>query len=235
MDGVATPKEWCRAMSHYAVRGDGTYLSQLVSNAAVLKHFQTKYAVFFEEDLRWTAANARHLNQHIPREWIHLFQKFEAAFPDLHLTTTAKYVNAWSTDDAQLVDNIFETLWNIHWSTDSLVSTTRTPETRKMLRWWLGQLSLTYTMDDLPLSACVRQHVVSTCLNPGSTAIELNDLISLWHNYIDALEGLSRLSPNDCTVAKKFQPVVPPFYVSYDQDPSTYQGIANAWANAREL
>lgn len=226
-------RQWCHAMSHFAILGDDSRLKELSSTPEALAQFKLKYSVFFEEDLRWTAHNASHLSTAIHPDWAALFTTF-AKQCDLHLHTTRDYHSAWSDEDETLVNQVFDLLWARQWEAPQLIYTSETlPETRRLQRWWLGQLSLTYHMNDLPLSKCVRDAIVSTCLAtdlaPEAHAQALQNLIPLWDNYIDALEGLSRLSSHDMTLAKSYYPIVPPMYVSYDQDRSTYQGIATRW------
>jgi len=229
--------DWCRAMSHYAIRGDDSKLAKIASSPEALAAFKDKYAPFFEEDLRWTAHNARHLTQSLDPRWIALHAEF-AQNCDLRLTSTADYHDAWSENDEQLVDRVFDRLWSIHWA-DGDASQGRAldpsiePETRRLQRCWLGQIALTHKMDDLPLSRVVREAIVRACFEAPTTA-KLAALIPLWDNYVDALEGLSRISGNDNSIFKTYYPVVPPLYVSYDMGRDAYQGIAAMWAQARE-
>ena len=225
-------KDWCLAMSHYAIRGDDSRLAELASSPSALAAFEQKYAPFFEADLRWTAHNGAHLQNMADARWLGLHGEFKKGC-DLGLSTTQDYWPAWSENDAQLVDNVFEQLWARHWETaEPAYGDKAQPEQRRLQRWWLGQLALTFKMDDMALSACVRKAIVDACLG-GASSAELEALIPLWDNYIDALEALSRISSNDAAIFKVHYPVTPPLYVSYDLDAKSYVGIPAMWAKAR--
>jgi hypothetical protein len=231
--GVPLDK-WCRAMSHYAIRGDDRRLAAIAKSPEALEAFKAKYAPFFEEDLRWTAHNARHLQNRLDPRWIELHAQF-ARGCDLRLTSTRDCRGAWSEDDEALVDQVFDWMWSIHWGTPpAALDGSVEPGARRMQRWWLGQLALTLQMDDLPLSGIVREKIVAACLG-RPTAQELRALVPAWNSYVDALAGLSRLSGNDAAIFKTHYPIVPPLYVSYDRGTETYKGIAATWAAARSL
>ena len=234
-DPAVPMRSWCQAMSHYAIRGDDARLRQIAKSEKSLADFQNKYAPFFEADLRWTAQNARHLQSSLNPRWRDLHGQFQQEL-GLGLTTTSDYLDAWSDDDEALVDGVFDRLWSIHWGErraerDGPEATARS---RRLRRWWLGQLSLTFLMDDLPMSGAVRQIISGACLRQAAQD-ELAALIPLWENYVDALVGLSRLSSNDAEIFKAHVPIVPPFYVSYDLDQSCYAGVAATWAKARSF
>lgn len=234
-DPAVSERSWCLAMAHYAIRGDDSRLAKIAKSEGALSEFKAKYAPFFEEDLRWTAHNARHLMGSMDSRWRELYERF-AAEADLGLSTTADYSQGWSEDDEALVDGVFGRLWARHWeSPEALYPDARADaETRRLQRWWLGQLSLTYAMDDLPLSGCVRQAIVSACLEAPS-AQRLSELTPLWESYVDALIGLCRVSGNDAALCKGCYPAVPPLYVSYDQDKESYRGVEETWGLVREL
>jgi hypothetical protein len=228
-------RQWCQAMSHYAIRGDASRLRAIAKSPEALDAFQMKYAPFFEADLRWTAHNARHLQESIDPRWRALHAQFQSEL-GLGFTSTIDYAQAWSDDDEALVDGVFGLMWDIHWGCgrEERAGPSASPEARRLRRWWLGQLSLTFLMDDLPLSRTVRDIIAGSCLRQDEGQ-ELVALIPLWENYVDALGGLSRLSSNDVDIFKAHFPVAPPFYVSYDLDPSRYAGVAATWASVRSL
>lgn len=225
-------KTWCHAMAHYAILGDDSHLRVIAKSEEALEQFKAKFGIFFEEDQRWTAHNAVALGQQINPQWRGLYEQFAAQL-DLGLTSTSDYHSAWSEDDKQLVDNVFEQLWRRHWS-NPRASIGADAATKSMQRWWLGQLALTFKMDDLPLSGLVRHHISTACLSNSSHDV-LASLVPVWNNYIDALEALNRLSANDAQVFKAYYPVTTPMYVSYDHDPSSYMDVAGRWSLVRNL
>lgn len=225
-------RSWCLAMSHYAIRGDDSRLAAIASSPEALLAFKTKYAPFFEADLRWTAHNAAHMQDLLDPRWIALHQEFQASC-GLGLSTTQDYWAAWSESDEELVDGVFRLLWERHWESPPAAGEDfGTPAQRMAQRWWLGQLALTFKLDDMPLSGCARQTVADACLR-GASAEELAALRPLWSNYIDAAEALSRISANDAAIFKVHYPITPPLYVSYDLDSQSYMGISAMWAGAR--
>lgn len=226
-------KTWCRAMSHYAIRGDDTLLRAIAKSPQALDDFKGKFGVFFEEDQRWTSHNAVQLGRQLDPTWRTLYELFSQHL-DLGLTSTVDYYGAWSEDDTTLVDNVFEQLWLFHWEPPASRQDLSMAETKRMQRWWLGQIALTYKMDDLPLSGLIRQTVVRACLD-DAPADYLQELVPVWNNYVDALQAMARLSPNDAQVFKAYYPVTTPLYVSYDLDPGSYVGIERRWAIAREM
>lgn len=217
-------------MAHYAIRGDDTRLAAIASSATALDAFKSKFGIFFEEDQRWTSHNAAELGRQIDPAWRDLYKTFAHRL-DLGLTTTADYHSAWSENDEALVDNVFEMLWTRHWANPA-ASRGADASTKALQRWWLGQLALTYKMDDLPLSGLIRQTVVAACLG-NTNASTLQALVPAWNNYIDVLHAMSRLSTNDAQVFKPYYPVTTPLYVSYDQNPESYVGIEDRWKIAR--
>lgn len=229
-DPAKGTKAWCKAMSVYAVLGDESELSKLCSKPEALAAFNDKYGPFFEEDLRWTAHNARHLASALDPRWVGCHRRF-ALGCDLGLSETDDYAAQWSDDDRSLVDGLFEALWARHWVAGSEYDQAIDPEVRALQRWFCGQLALTYKMDDLPLSRCVRESVEAACL--GGDLDSIRAQIPLWENYVDALEALSRLSGNDAALFKDYYPIVPPMYVSYDRPKESYSGIAARWVEAR--
>lgn len=234
-DSAVSARQWCLAMSHYAIRGDDSRLAAIAKSPEALEAFKEKYAPFFEEDLRWTAHNARRLIRTVDPRWGELYERF-AHETDLQLSTTRRYHSGWSENDETMVDRVFEELWEKSWERPDGVYADEaiTPETRRLQRWWLGQLALTYAMDDLPLSGCVRETIVSACLEAPNEE-RLASLIPLWDSYVDALIGLCRLSSNDEASAKKCHPVTPPLYVSYDQEKGSYRGVKAMWADIRSV
>lgn len=231
-DARVSAKAWCKAMSHYAIRGDARELGAIAKSPEALVAFKAKYSRFFEADLRWTAHNARHLQKSVDPRWIALHERFKSQC-DLGLSSTEDYHQAWSEDDKLLVDQVFERLWSLRWVKPSeLYQGGVGASGRRLQRWWLGQLALTYKMEDVPLSGCVRQSLVRACLE-SPTEEGLREPLALWESYVDALGGLARVSSNDTSIFKAYYPIVPPLYLSYDLEPGAYRGVAAMWSAAR--
>ena len=235
-------RDWCKAMSVYAVLGDDSQLAKIAKSEEALSAFKEKFGPFFEEDLRWTAHNARHLAKELLPGWVDCARRF-AAGCGLGFSETDDYASCWSDSDAALVDNLFDALWDRHWKGGEMDGGTaqvpagagdcpEMPQARARQRWLCGQLALAYRMWDLPVSRAVAKQIESACLGGDPEAI--GECVELWENYVDALEGLNRLSVNDAALFKAYYPIVPPLYVSYDRDKATYGGIAAMWEQARQ-
>ena len=156
------------------------------------------------------------------------------ASPNVLLMESLRAGNAPGANHCRSTVNVFEQLWALHWGQPAQDHVPSMADTKKMQRWWLGQMALTYKMDDFPLSGLIRQTVVRACLG-GAPADYLQALVPAWNNYVDALQAMARLSPNDAQVFKAYYPVTTPLYVSYDLDPGSYVGIQKRWLVAREM
>lgn len=225
-------RDWCKAMSLYAILGDDAMLARMAKTPEALELFKEKYSAFFEEDLRWTFHNAETLQSQYAPAWTQRCKMTAKAHPQLGLSFASDYLPALDGPggDAELVERVFDAFWDRHQSPNSpgFNADPSNAHAHRLIRKWLGQSALCDKMADLPLSGLVCEHIEKSIASGDSKALE--SIQSLWDNYLCALEGLCRLSPNDAELFKAYYPVVSPMYVSYDLDPSAYKGIQATWA-----
>lgn len=224
-------RDWCKAMSVYAILGQSDLLEDMAKSPQALEAFKQKYGVFFEEDLRWTNHNAQALQQHYSSSWMQRCKSVAQAHPQLGFSFASDYLCMLEGEggDRGLVERVFDMFWNKHFGESAHVRGERPEDAAKhrLIRKWLGQSALCDKMQDLPLSILVAGHLEQTMIQGDLQALE--SVEALWLNYVSSLEGMHRLSANDAELFKQYYPVVSPMYVSYDQDASTYQGIDAIW------
>jgi hypothetical protein len=243
-DPKISKKEWAKAVALYAILGKKEKIILLSGSVEKSDAFFQKYASFFEEDIKWTVHNLERIFSHVDAGWRKLYQEVGDKY-GLLLPTTKDYLPAWEevvkthpdwengnetgAFEEGLILGVLDLMWDKFF--EKYQKPSISPEKAETVRWVLGQLALSYKMNDLPVSLWCREKILKD-LEEANSQEDLNRVKQSWEHYVDTLRGLNRLSPNDWMLFKHYYPVVPPLYLSYDLDASNYMGIDKAFREA---
>lgn len=235
----ASLRSQLHANMRLALFGDASGYRDLGVEPDVIESFMDKYAPFFEEDYRWTAANAQAMAQR--RSAITPWAKWVKCLNDKYqlglwfVGDVAKDLNAEHATDEALVEKLFDMFYEqrlFKGDPPARAESVEYQEAQAFRRWMLGQLCATFVYDAVPLSKAVR-NACEPLLDAADDPKVRAEARALFESYISALNGLNFIQFDEASTFKHIFPVFPPFYVNYDADKNNYAGIAETWRKVR--
>lgn len=232
-------RDQLHANMRLALFGDESGYKKMGIPEDALTAFLDKYAPFFEEDYRWTAANATSMAQRSAAitpwaQWVRGFNdKYELGL--WFVGDVSDMLSAGDVSDEALSEALFELFFTkrlFGGKPPNHRLTAVQQEAQAFRRWLLGQLCATFVYDAVPLSKAVRvacEPLLAAAEDPQARS----EAKALFNSYISALCGLNLIQFDEASTYKEIFPVFPPFYVNYDADKNNYAGIAATWEKVR--
>ena len=237
-------RELLAANVRYCVCGDDSRWRALLARAgrpddAALRTYQSKYAAYFVEDLRWTARNWDGMAER-PDEfarWWRDTQALRDAAP-LGLETLDEFCDAIGGGDGpleDLVDWVFARVFTgrIAPALRGEVPPASDAERREraFLRYMVGQFGVFARFEDEAADASSCRERLTRFLVDQRGQLNLDAIArarAFYERFVDGLAERHLATIDDASTWREVFALVEPFYVSYDGPAESYEPLAVA-------
>eukprot|EP01125_Pyxidicula_operculata_P015851 TRINITY_DN5400_c0_g1_i1.p1 TRINITY_DN5400_c0_g1~~TRINITY_DN5400_c0_g1_i1.p1 ORF type:complete len:1269 (+),score=275.17 TRINITY_DN5400_c0_g1_i1:199-3807(+) len=239
---VANLKRVIHANFHYCLTGNDEYYKKMIENNKKdlnnLNRFKEKFMPFFVEDFRWTERNYDNMLKRSDemRRW------WDAIKPIRDM----KYLNLKSVDDflgqigsindsdnESFLNQIFERVFEdqilpvLEEKVELLPESVRLQ--RAFTRYMAGQLAIFSKYYFIPESSTYQNDIIKHLVDneKGMSVETINKIRKIYEDYLHILVQKNLISKDDEATFSELYPLFDPYYVSYDQDLSSYEDLTS--------
>lgn len=216
-----------------------------------LEKFKEKYMPFFVEDFKWTEKNYDNMveTRYIETEkWFLNITELRTLIIEASSIFSKPIIPPIQSIDefmskvsrTSLCEDIFNIAFN-QYVVPTLIGDYSSAEFNKEIetnrdviqfisftKWIIGQLSICFKYDFLKESKETFELITSKMksYNYRITIDQINDIRTIYNNYLEFLQKHSLISKDDFNTFKQVYPMFDPTYICYDKDINEYEDLA---------
>lgn len=217
-DNLPLIKELLWANVCFAVLGQDAPLKLLVNNDIAFEAYKSKYQKFFQEDYIWTNNNFQSIakQQVYNQRWHMLLLQNNIAIPNTETFCPNFNINQTLEEQAkEIFDCMFSKIENM--MIDKEEYDPNIAFTNAIKKYMAGQIYIFFKFETLYNKLFLNE--ILKIMNKAMISKEdLNNILSLYHAYINKLGKDNFISPYEVENFKNIYPIFEPFYVFYDKE-----------------